>query len=42
MFTAKPNQKPNQHTVLKPNRDTRTSEQKKKKNPIKGFRERDM
>ena len=30
MFTAKPNQKPNQYTILKPNRDTRTSEQKKK------------
>ena len=41
MFTAKPNQKPNQYTVLKPDRDTHTSEQKKK-NPIKGFRERDM
>ena len=32
MFTAKPNQKPNQYTILKPNRDTRTSEQKKKPN----------
>ena len=31
MFTAKPNQKPNQYTVLNPDHDTRTSEPKKKK-----------